>query len=85
MVERDRRDVEAVDVELDAGLDLVELEHRRHRLERHREELVARDAADHLVQQGTIDVLEVPLEDVIEVAHRLVKVDAEDESERVQG
>ena len=36
--------------EVDAGLDLLEVELRGHRLERHREELVARDAADHLVE-----------------------------------
>ena len=50
MVERDRHDAKRADREVDAGLDLVELELRRHGLERHREELVARDAADHLLE-----------------------------------
>ena len=50
MVERDRHDVKAADHEVHAGLDLMEVELRRHRLERHREELVTRDAADHLIE-----------------------------------
>ena len=50
VIERDRRDVESTEVELDPRLDLMKVERGGHRLERHRKELVAGDATDHRVQ-----------------------------------
>jgi hypothetical protein len=68
-------------IEVRAVVDLQPLEERPRDVEHEREELPACE----VVQQRTVDIRHVLREDVVEVADRLMQVQAEDEADRLHG